>query len=148
MSTESDLADIMVRDEGVRSDHAAFIAARMLERLDWPTGGGPAFVIDRHSRQPQTNLTPADLINEMRSTFRFAFGGGPVPPKQAPASGFAPDTMTARAIAERDARQATAKSEADAVNPFTPATRNLTRQAVMERDDPARAARLRNEAGA
>lgn len=136
------IAEHLIRDEGARPNLAVIIADMLADRLRWPNGGGAPAVLTKDG-QPDPTATVADLIGEMRASFPECFAGGPT---SAPSTGsprYAPGTATARALAERAAQ----KADPDTVNPFLPATRNLTRAALLERDNPERAAKLKAAAG-
>lgn len=141
-SRKDQLAAILVRDEAARPEMVSLVADMLLDRLRWPDGWGAAIVLGIDG-QPATDVTVADLVAQTRKALPECFAGGPTTAK------LVPQTHTARAIALDAARKSgQSKATDDAPNPFLPATRNLTRQVLLEARDPERAARLKAEAGA
>ena len=140
------IAEHLIRDEAARPTLAPIVSDMISERLSWPAHGGAPIVLTK-AGQPDPGATVAGLIAEIRASFPECFAGPILPKSAASPSAYAPGTLTARAAAEHAARQAGAKPAADAANPYHPSTRNLTRQVLLEKHDPAKAARLRAEAG-
>ena len=145
------LAAHLVATAGASPDPAtaALLAGMVLDRLQYPANGGAPAVVDRDGRPVLDAAglpkTVDSLIGDFRRELPMMFASAKLPAPTA-AARLGVTGLTAQAAAEHAAAQRK-PTMGEPANPYAETTRNLTHQALMERNNPELAARMKAEAG-